>query len=337
MKGTLGVLASLLLAATTEPHDVIRGLERLRMPAQLVQILAFMVRYLDVVGDEMRRMRIALASRGFTARNPRHWPVIARSAGALFIRSYERGERVHLAMLSRGHAPGERACTPVLDVRGLAHVYPDGHQALYGVDLHVHRGERVALLGPNGAGKTTLVLHLNGILVPSAGAVSGLRAAGAKPNLQEVRRRVGIVFQDPDDQLFMPTVRDDVAFGPRNLGLRGAELDRRVVEALDQVGMAEFVDRPPHHLSFGQRRRVAVATVLAMRAGDPGARRAVVEPRPGVPAGARGHPAEPRRHRADGHPRPALRPRALPALGDPLRRRRGRRRTDAGRCSPTTS
>ena len=103
MKGTLGVLASLLLAATTEPQELIRGLERLRMPAQLVQILAFMVRYLDVVGDEMRRMRVALASRGFTASNPRHWPVIARSAGALFIRSYERGERVHLAMLARGH------------------------------------------------------------------------------------------------------------------------------------------------------------------------------------------------------------------------------------------
>lgn len=108
MKGTLGVLASLLLAATTEPQAVVRGLERLRMPAPLVQILAFMVRYLDVVGAEMGRMRVALASRGFTARNPRHWPVIARSAGALFIRSYERGERVHLAMLSRGHAPGER-------------------------------------------------------------------------------------------------------------------------------------------------------------------------------------------------------------------------------------
>ncbi len=109
MKGTLGVLASLLLAATTEPQEVIRGLERLRMPAQLVQILAFMVRYLDVVGEEMQRMRVALASRGFSARDPRHWPVIAQSAGALFIRSYERGERVHLAMLSRGHAPGERA------------------------------------------------------------------------------------------------------------------------------------------------------------------------------------------------------------------------------------
>ena len=153
---------------------------------------------------------------------------------------------------------------PVLDVRGLAYAYPDGHQALYGVDLHVHRGERVALLGPNGAGKTTLVLHLNGILMPGAGsvAVSGLPVV--KENVQEVRRRVGIVFQDPDDQLFMPSVRDDVAFGPANLGLRGGELDARVAAALEQVGMAEFADRPPHHLSFGQRRRVAVATVLAM-------------------------------------------------------------------------
>jgi cobalt/nickel transport system ATP-binding protein len=152
----------------------------------------------------------------------------------------------------------------VLDVRGLAYAYPDGHQALYGVDLQVARGERVALLGPNGAGKTTLVLHLNGILAPGAGsvAVSGLPVT--KEHLAEVRRRVGIVFQDPDDQLFMPTVRDDVAFGPANAGLRGAELEARVLRALQQVRMAEFADRPPHHLSFGQRRRVAVATVLAM-------------------------------------------------------------------------
>jgi cobalt/nickel transport system ATP-binding protein len=154
--------------------------------------------------------------------------------------------------------------TPVLDVEGLAFAYPDGHQALFGVDLHVHQGERVALLGPNGAGKTTLVLHLNGILVAGAGsvAVSGLPVT--KSNIPEIRRRVGIVFQDPDDQLFMGTVRQDVAFGPANLGLRGAELDARVQRALEQVGMEEYADRPPHHLSFGQRRRVAVATVLAM-------------------------------------------------------------------------
>jgi len=103
VKATLGVAASLTLAATTEPHALLAGLERLRLPGQLVQIMGFMVRYLDVVTDEMRRMRVALASRGFSARDPRHWPVIARSIGALFIRSYERGERVHLAMLSRGH------------------------------------------------------------------------------------------------------------------------------------------------------------------------------------------------------------------------------------------
>ena len=103
VKGTLGVLASLTLAATTEPHDLLVGLERLRLPQQLVQIMAFMIRYLDVVTDEMRRMRIARESRGFSARDPRHWPVLAKSAGALFIRSYERGERVHLAMLSRGY------------------------------------------------------------------------------------------------------------------------------------------------------------------------------------------------------------------------------------------
>lgn len=154
--------------------------------------------------------------------------------------------------------------TPVLDVRGLAFAYPDGHQALFGVDLHIHRGERVALLGPNGAGKTTLVLHLNGILEAGAGSVSVSGMPVTAANHLEIRRRVGIVFQDPDDQLFMPTVRDDVAFGPANLGLRGDELAARVGAALTAVDMADFADRPPHHLSFGQRRRVAIATVLAM-------------------------------------------------------------------------
>ncbi len=154
-----------------------------------------------------------------------------------------------------------------LQVSGLAYSYPDGHQALFGVDLTIGRGERVALLGPNGAGKTTLVMHLNGILSGGLGEVSvaGTRVDGEdRAVLQEVRRRVGIVFQDPDDQLFMPSVREDVAFGPANMGLRGPELDARVAHALDLVGMTEFADRPPHHLSFGQRRRVAVATVLSM-------------------------------------------------------------------------
>ncbi|MET9494987.1 ABC transporter ATP-binding protein [Streptomyces sp. NPDC006552] len=156
------------------------------------------------------------------------------------------------------------AVTASLNVSGLAFAYPDGHQALFGVDLTIGKGERVALLGPNGAGKTTLVLHLNGILTGGAGTVTVAGLPVDKRNMAEVRRKVGIVFQDPDDQLFMPTVREDVAFGPAAAGLKGPELEARVHAALASVGMAQYADRPPHHLSFGQRRRVAVATVLAM-------------------------------------------------------------------------
>lgn len=152
---------------------------------------------------------------------------------------------------------------PSLEVSRLAFAYPDGHQALYGVDLRIERGERVALLGPNGAGKTTLVLHLNGILAPGHGTVRIGGLPVTKANLAEIRRRVGIVFQDPDDQLFMPTVREDVAFGPANFGVRGPELIARVASALERVGMGEHIDRSPLHLSGGQRRRVALATVLA--------------------------------------------------------------------------
>lgn len=156
---------------------------------------------------------------------------------------------------------------PSLRISALAYAYPDGHQALFGVNLEIQKGERVALLGPNGAGKTTLVLHLNGIIPTQQGSVSVAGAvvdAKNKESLKHIRERVGIVFQDPDDQLFMPTVFEDVSFGPYNFGLRGDDLKRVVTDALAKVGMLEFADRPPHHLSFGQRRRVAVATVLAM-------------------------------------------------------------------------
>lgn len=158
--------------------------------------------------------------------------------------------------------------TPSLDISGLAFAYPDGNQALFGVNLKVEKGERVALLGPNGAGKTTLVMHLNGIHGAQRGEVliAGTKVdVSDKESLKKIRSQVGIVFQDPDDQLFMPTVREDIAFGPYNMGFRGAELDRIVNDALVQVGMLDFADRAPHHLSFGQRRRVAVAGVLAMK------------------------------------------------------------------------
>jgi cobalt/nickel transport system ATP-binding protein len=161
--------------------------------------------------------------------------------------------------------PSPARPAPSLRVEGLAFAYPDGHQALFGVDLTVQRRERVALLGPNGAGKTTLVLHLNGILTAGRGRVEVGGLPVTQKHLPEIRRRVGIVFQDPDDQLFMPTVRDDVAFGPANHGLRGPDLDARVDAALAAVRLADLADRPPFHLSFGQRRRAAVATVLAMQ------------------------------------------------------------------------
>ncbi|MGH3899574.1 MAG: energy-coupling factor ABC transporter ATP-binding protein [Pseudonocardiaceae bacterium] len=153
--------------------------------------------------------------------------------------------------------------TPSLRVTGLSFAYPDGRRALEGIDLTVQPGERVALLGPNGAGKTTLVLHLNGVLQPATGSVQVGELPVSREHLREIRRRVGIVFQDPDDQLFMPTVAEDVAFGPANFGLRGAELETRVHTALAAVGMGEHAERSPLHLSGGQRRRAALATVLS--------------------------------------------------------------------------
>ncbi|UXA15405.1 energy-coupling factor ABC transporter ATP-binding protein [Mycobacterium sp. SMC-8] len=153
--------------------------------------------------------------------------------------------------------------TPAVRVRGLRYAYPDGHVALGGIDLDIAPGERVALLGPNGAGKTTLMLHLNGVLSALEGTIEigGIRLS--RSTLREIRRKVGLVFQDPDDQLFMPTLAQDVAFGPANFGLRGAELDARVAHALAAVSMSELAERSPAHMSGGQRRRAALATVLA--------------------------------------------------------------------------
>ena len=149
-------------------------------------------------------------------------------------------------------------------VSGLHYTYPDGNPAVLGVDLTIDLGDRVALLGPNGAGKSTLALHLNGILIPQAGSVVVDGVPVVRENVGEIRSRVGIVFQDPDDQLFMPTVYEDVAFGPINQGLSEGAVRGRVEFSLAAVGMEALADRPPHHLSFGQRRRVAIATVLAM-------------------------------------------------------------------------
>jgi cobalt/nickel transport system ATP-binding protein len=145
---------------------------------------------------------------------------------------------------------------------GLSYSYPNGQPALRGVDLHVKHGERVAILGPNGAGKTTLMLHLNGLKRGSGRLeVAGLEVGDG--TLAQLRAQVGLVFQDPDDQLFMPTVGEDVAFGPLNQDLPREEVERRVNEALASVRMEGAVERAPYQLSMGERRRVAIATVLA--------------------------------------------------------------------------
>lgn len=153
---------------------------------------------------------------------------------------------------------------PLLELRDLHYVYPDGTPALRGVSLRLAAGEKAALVGLNGAGKSTLLLHLNGVLRSTSGAVLVEGAPVSNATLRHVRARVGMVFQDPDDQLFSPTVFDDVAFGPLHMGMAEAEVRARVSRALEQVGMSGFERRMPHHLSLGQRKRVAIATVLAM-------------------------------------------------------------------------
>lgn len=152
---------------------------------------------------------------------------------------------------------------PLLLIDNLHFAYPDGRVALRGVSLRIARGEKVALAGPNGAGKSTLLLHLNGVLRGNG----RIEVAGMPINertLPQVRARVGLVFQNPDDQLFSPTVFEDVAFGPLHMGLAAGEVRARVERALAMVGMSAYQDRHPYHLSMGEKKRIAIATVLAM-------------------------------------------------------------------------
>lgn len=152
----------------------------------------------------------------------------------------------------------------IVEIKELRHVYPDGTEALRDVSFRIHHGEAVAIIGANGAGKSTLLLHLNGYLTATAGTIRIGDQILAKETLSEIRRTVGMVFQDPDDQLFMPTVYDDVAFGPVNQGLSAADVDARVRTALARVEALDLGDKPPYHLSGGEKKRVAIATVLSM-------------------------------------------------------------------------
>ncbi len=176
----------------------------------------------------------------------------------------------------------------IVEAKDLHYSYPDGTYAIKGISFLVTHGESVALVGANGAGKSTLLLHLNGFLIPSRGGLDIGDFPVTKKTLQSVRRSVGMVFQDPDDQLFMPTVFDDVAFGPLNLGYPADKVEKRVMDALNTVGVSHLKDRPPYKLSAGEKRSVAIASVLSMSPDilvmdeptsnlDPKARRRLIE------------------------------------------------------------
>ena len=151
-----------------------------------------------------------------------------------------------------------------IEIRHLSFTYPDGHQALKGLNLAVERGECLGLVGPNGAGKSTLLLHLNGLIPSPSGAVRILGEAINKQSLPKVRQKVGLVFQNPDDQLFCPTLFEDVAFGPLNSQVPAEEVPGRVAQALKKVGLEGFEQRSPHHMSVGEKRKASLATILSM-------------------------------------------------------------------------
>lgn len=154
-----------------------------------------------------------------------------------------------------------------LSTENLSFTYPDGTRALKNINIEIEKGEKVAIIGPNGAGKSTLFSHFNGLTEPTSGYVKieGKAISFEKDELLKVRQKVGIVFQDPNDQLFAPTVKEDIAFGPMNLGLSYGEVEKRVEDALKMVGMENYEDKTPHHLSGGQQKRIAIAGIIAMK------------------------------------------------------------------------
>jgi len=175
----------------------------------------------------------------------------------------------------------------IIEFRDVRYRYPDGTEALKGVSFRITHGESVGIVGANGAGKSTLLMHMNGHLLPTSGNVTIGEVPLLKETRPEIRRKVGVLFQDPDDMLFMPTVFDDVAFGPLNLGLPPDRVRERVREALRRVNASGLEDKPPHHLSGGQKSAVAIAAVIAMEPDilvmdepaaslDPKSRRAVI-------------------------------------------------------------
>ncbi len=260
---------SLVLFGTAPFATTIKAMRSLGLPAILADMMMLSLRYIFEIGDRLERMERAMRLRGFRGSrfNWRNLRVLASMAGSIFVRSYEQADRVYKAMQLRGYAYQQskeriiESTGQILTVDSVCFSYPGQPPVLDGVSLTVVSGERVGLIGPNGAGKTSLFLIICGVLKANAGAVTLL---GEAMQYGDFRPEIGFVFQNPDDQLFSPTVRDDVAFGPQNMGLTDDVVEARVAAALETTGTTELADRAPHHLSGGEKRMVSIATTLAM-------------------------------------------------------------------------
>jgi cobalt transport protein ATP-binding subunit len=253
------------------------------MPELLIHLMQMMVRYFFLLVEEAQVMVRAQRARGLPLHrwmwSRRVYHRFGQLLGVLFVRSQVRSEKIYAAIVARGGLQGEFSPAQTVDaahearsggrqmaleLRNADFRYGDV-RALSGVSCHVPRGVKMALMGGNGAGKSTLISLLNGLVKPDAGEVLLFGQPLDDRNRHLARQRVGVVYQDPDDQIFSPTVEADVAFGPRNLGLSEAEVRERVDMALGSTGMREHRKRSPFELSYGQKRRVAIAGVLAMR------------------------------------------------------------------------
>lgn len=276
------------LIATTPLFDLIKSLRAIGIPAIMIELVSLMMRYFFLLAEELKSMMKAQRSRGLSTEgwlwSRQVYRRLGQLLGMLFLRAYSRSQRIYLSMSARGgfdfpvsgHKQREsnqhdafqtseaRRNAMAIEVCGVSYHYGD-QRVLRDITFTINRGAKVALMGPNGAGKSTLISLLNGLEEPSKGEVRIFGVAIDKTNRDLVRRRLGVVYQDPDDQIFSPTVEDDVAFGPKNLGLSEDEIEERVHNALGSVGVLNLRKRSPFELSYGQKRRVAIAGVLAMQ------------------------------------------------------------------------
>jgi cobalt/nickel transport system ATP-binding protein len=252
-------------------------LRRIGLPTIMVDMLMLTVRYIFEVGDTLSRMQRAMRLRGFAPRglNRQSAGQWAALIGTLLLRSHAQSQRVYNAMRLRGYNASSSTFlqaeassmtntvrSPALDIEGVYFAYPNRPPALKDVSLTVQPGERVGVIGPNGAGKSSLFLAICGVLQPSQGTVL---VFDESVHIRNFNPDIGLVFQNADDQLFSPSVREDIAFGPVNMGLDKEEVAHRVAEAARLTGTQHLLDRVPHHLSGGEKRMVAIATVLAMQ------------------------------------------------------------------------